>query len=169
MSDVASLSDAYVDDLAEADPCLAAFLGISGHDGELTNYSPNGFEARYDLTVRTLTALKVAPLVTDADHIGASVLRERLEVERTLAEAGTHAELNSIDSPPLRIRQAIEVLDQGADTAWHALSGRVRAVPAALAALRQTLQRARQQGRVSAVRQIIGCAKETEMFIEYLT
>lgn len=169
MSDVASLSDAYVDDLAAADPCLAAFLGISGHDGELTDYSPDGFAARYDLTARTLAALKTVPVVSDADRVGAAVLRERLAVELALAEAGTHTELNLMDSPPLRIRQAIEVLDQGANTAWRDLCARVRAVPAALAGLRQSLQHARQQGRLSAVRQIVGCAKETRIFAEYLT
>src|SRR5689334_2108442 len=97
MSDVATLSNSYVNGLAEADPCLAAFLGISGHDGELTDYSPDGFEARRDLTARTLAALKATPVVSDADRIGASVLRERLEVELALAEAGTHTELNSMD------------------------------------------------------------------------
>jgi len=169
MSDIAALSDAYVNDLAEADPCLAAFLGISGHDGELTDYSPDGFEGRYDLTVRTLAALKIAPVVSDADRIGASVLRERLEVEVALADAGTHMELNAMDSPPLRIRQAIEVLDQGADTAWPELSARVRAIPAALAGLRQTLLHARLQKRLSAVRQLVGCATEARIFTEYLT
>ena len=79
MTDIASLSDAYVNGLAAADPCLAAFLGISGHDGELTDYSPDGFEARYDLTARTLGVLKAAQ-VDDADRIGATVLRERLRL-----------------------------------------------------------------------------------------
>ena len=169
MTDIASLSDAYVNDLAAADPCLAAFLGISGHDGELTDYSPDGFEARHDLTLRTLGALKAAPAMGDADRIGVTVLRERLEVELALAEAGTYADLNSMDSPPVRIQQAIEVLDQGVNTPWTELCGRVRAVPSALAGLRQTLERARQQGRLSAVRQIIRCAQEARIFTEYLT
>ena len=169
MTDIASLSETYVNDLAAADPCLAALLGVSGHDGELTDYSPDGFEARYDLAARTLGALKAAPVVGDADRIGAAVLRERLEVELALAEAGTDAELNSMDSPPLRIRQAIEVLDQGANTPWSTLRARVRAVPGALSGLRQTLERARQQGRLSPVRQIIGCAEETRIFTNYLT
>jgi Bacterial protein of unknown function (DUF885) len=169
MTDIASLSDAYVTDLAAADPCLAALLGIGGHDGELTDYSPEGLEARHDLNARTLGALNAAPAMGDADRIGAAVLRERLEVELRLAEAGTHAELNSMDSPPLRIRQAIEALDRGVDTPWTELRERVRALPRALAGLRRTLERARQQRRLSAVRQIIGCAKEARIFTGYLS
>jgi len=168
MTGIAALAATYVDDLAAADPCLAAFLGISGHDDELTDYSPEGFEARHDLAARTLEALKAAP-VNEAERIGAAVLRERLEVELALAEAGTHADLNVMDSPPLRIRQAIEILDLGVNTPWSALRGRVRAVPGALTGLRQTLEQARQQGRLSAVRQIIGCASEARIFTDYLT
>jgi uncharacterized protein (DUF885 family) len=166
--EIAALAATYVDDLAAADPCLAAFLGISGHDDELTDYSPDGFGARYDLVARTLDALKAAP-VGDADRIGAAVLCERLEAERTLAEAGTQADLNLMDSPPLRIRQSIEILDLGVNTPWTTLRGRVRAVPCALTGLRQTLEHARQQGRLSAVRQIIGCAQEARIFTDYLT
>lgn len=168
MTDIAALAATYVSDLASADPCLAAFLGISGHDDELTDYSPGGFEARRDLAARTLDALKTAP-VGDADRIGAAVLRERLEVELELVQASAHEDLNLIDSPPLRIRQAIEILDLGVNTPWNALRGRVRAVPGALTGLRQTLERARQQGRLSAVRQVIGCAGEARIFTDYLT
>ena len=71
MTDIAALAATYVNDLAAADPCLAAFLGISAHDDELTDYSLEGFEARYDLTARTLEALKAAP-VGDAERIGAA-------------------------------------------------------------------------------------------------
>jgi uncharacterized protein (DUF885 family) len=168
MTGIAALAATYVNDLAAADPCLAAFLGISGHDDELTDYSLDGFGARYDLTARTLGALKATP-VGDADRTGAAVLRERLEVERMLAEAGTHADLNLIDSPPLRIRQAIEILDLGVNTPWTMLRGRVRAIPGALTGLRQTLEHSRQQGRLSAVRQITGCAEEVRIFTDYLT
>src|SRR6185437_9690467 len=59
--------------------------------------------------------------------------------------------------------------DQGLNTPWSTLRGRVRAVPGALTGLRQTLKHARQQGRLSAVRQITGCAKEARIFTEYLT
>ena len=169
MTDIDAVSDSYVDALAAADPCLAAFLGISGHDGELTDYSPEGFDARYELAARTLGALKAAPATGDADRIAGTVLRERLEIDLALAAAGTNAELNSMDSPPLRIQQAIEVLDQGVDTPWTELRERVRAIPDAFAGLRRTLERAGQQGRLSPVRQIVRCAKEARIFTDYLT
>ena len=35
-----ALADRYVDDLAAQDPFLATELGIAGHDGEVTDYSP---------------------------------------------------------------------------------------------------------------------------------
>lgn len=169
MTGISSLSETYVDELAAADPCLAAMLGISGHDGELTDYSPDGVEARRDLTARTLRELNTVEVTGDADRLAAGVLRERLEVELALAAVDAHAELNAMDSPPVRIRQAIEVLDQGEDTSWSDLHDRVRGVPSAMAGLRRTLERARQHGRPSPVRQIIGCAEEVRIFTDYLS
>jgi uncharacterized protein (DUF885 family) len=164
MSDVDALSDRYVGELAAADPCLAAMMGISGHDGELTDYGPDGFAARRELAARTLTELDSLTVDSDGARRAATVLRERLTIDLARADAGiTDADLNSIDSPPQRLRQAIEVVGDGPE-----LHSRVAAIPGALAGLRQTLDRARQDGRVSARRQVVNCARQSEEFADYL-
>jgi uncharacterized protein (DUF885 family) len=166
---VDELSDRYVGQLAATDPCLAAMMGIAGHDGELTDYGPDGFASRRELAERTLAELTAVPLGTDAERRAAAVLRDRLEIELARFAAGhVEADLNTIDSPPQRLRQAIELVDQGERTVDADMRSRLAGIPDALAGLRVTLERGRQQGRVSAVRQVANCARQSKEFADYL-
>ena len=54
LTEVFRLADSYVDELCALDPFTATGLGIPGHDDEVTDYSPDGVEARVDLDRRTL-------------------------------------------------------------------------------------------------------------------
>ncbi len=169
MHPVDELSDRYVGQLAATDPCLAAMMGIAGHDGELTDYGPDGFASRRELAERTLAELTAVPLGTDAERRAAAVLRDRLEIELARFAAGhVEADLNTIDSPPQRLRQAIELVDQGERTVDADMRSRLAGIPDALAGLRVTLERGRQQGRVSAVRQVANCARQSKEFADYL-
>ncbi|MBB5889734.1 DUF885 domain-containing protein [Kutzneria kofuensis] len=169
MSDVDALSDRYVGHLAAADPCLAAMMGIAGHDGELTDYGPDGFAARHELAERTLAELAATPVNSDSERRAAAVLRDRLEIDLARSVAGyVDADLNTVDGPPQRLRQAIEVLDQGERTVVADMRSRLAGIPEALAGLRESLERGRQQGRVSAVRQVVNTARQSKEFADYL-
>ncbi len=169
VSDVDALSDRYVGEFAAADPCAAAMMGIAGHDGELTDYGPEGFSARHELAERTLAELNTTPVHTDAQRRAAAVLRDRLEIDLARFAAGyVDADLNTITSPPQLLRQAIEVLDQGERTVVADMRSRLAGIPQALSGLRASLERGRQQGRVSAVRQVVNCARQSKEFADYL-
>lgn len=169
VSDVDALSDRYVGQLAATDPCHAAMMGIAGHDGELTDYGPDGFAARHELAERTLAELAATPVNSDTERRAAAVLRDRLEIELARSVAGyVDAELNSVDSPPQRLRQAVELLDQGDRTVVADMRSRLAGIPEALSGLRVSLERGRQQGRVSAVRQVVNCARQSKEFADYL-
>jgi uncharacterized protein (DUF885 family) len=163
------LADRYVDESATLDPCQATLMGIAGQEPHLTDYSPEGFAARAELARRTLAALEAAPVATDAGRVAAAMLRERLEVDLDLAAAGVpDADLNTIDGPLQRLWRAIEVLDQGSDTPWEAQRARIQALPRALGGLRQSLVRAREDGRVAARRQIEACVRQCSQMPGYL-
>ncbi|MGH3391817.1 MAG: DUF885 domain-containing protein [Actinomadura sp.] len=170
MSALDDLADRYVDEFAALDPCVATIIGVAGQESRLTDYSPDGFAARAELAGRTLTALNATPAESDTDRIGAAVLRERLEVELELAAAGIpDADLNPFSGPLLCLWYAITLLNQGAETRWEAVCDGVRALPGTLAGLRQSVARARQDGRVAARRQIDLSARQAEQFTEILT
>ncbi|MEW2359275.1 DUF885 domain-containing protein [Spirillospora sp. NPDC029432] len=164
------LADRYVDAFAELDPCAAALMGIAGQEGRLTDYGPDGHAARADLSRRTLAALDGVPVAGEAERIAAAVLRERLETEVALDEAGVReGHLDVLDGPPQRLRHALELLDQGEATDWDAVHSALRALPAALDGLRTGLARAAQQGRRAPRRQVVRSARMCLDSRAYLT
>ncbi|MEO3824391.1 DUF885 domain-containing protein [Actinomadura sp. B10D3] len=170
MTELDELADRYVEEFAALDPCLAAQMGIAGQDARLTDYGPDGFAARAELSRRTLAELRGAGAgAGEAGRVAAAVLRERLEVEVALDEAGVReGSLDTIDGPVQRLRMAVELLDRGAGTDWEAVHGRLRALPAALAGLRVSLERACGRGSVAARRQVLRSARECGDIRAYL-
>ncbi|RMI43363.1 DUF885 domain-containing protein [Actinomadura harenae] len=156
MTSLDALADRHVDEMAALDPCLAAMMGIAGQDDRLTDYSPDGEAARTDLARRTLAELDKTPVDdTGGARIAAAVLRDRLETEIALADAGVRDQLlDTTDGPVQRLRQAVELLDQGPATRWEPVLARLSAFPAVLAGLTTTLTAARQRGRVAPLRQV---------------
>ncbi len=164
LSDIAGR---YVERFAALDPCLAAMMGVSGHDGELTDYSPDGFAARRDLAATTLAELAALPAEQAGSGVAALMLRQRLEADLALADAGLpQSDLGGVDGPVPRLRQAIELLDRGADTPWDDLHARLRALPSTLLGLCTTLRGAR---RVSARRQVLISARAATHLADYVT
>ncbi|MGW2277628.1 DUF885 domain-containing protein [Streptomyces sp. NPDC001770] len=150
-----ALADRYVDELAVLDPCLAGSMGIAGQDGRLTDFGPHAVAERQELARRTLAAVDRTPVVGDAERLAAAMLRERLATEVALADADAYAhQLETIDGPVQRIRQAVDLLDRGTDTVWETMLDRLRAIPGTLLGLRESLEAARRTGRVAPRRQV---------------
>lgn len=163
------LTDRYVDELAALDPCLAAVMGIAGQEERLTDFGPRATRERAELARRTLRAVDGTPVAGEAERVAAAVLRERLATEVALADADAYGTLlDTIDGPVQRVRQAVALLDQGADTAWETLLARLRAVPATLAGLRDSLEEARRGGRVAPYRQVVRNARDCRDLRQYL-
>ncbi|RLU90524.1 DUF885 domain-containing protein [Streptomyces griseocarneus] len=163
------LADRYVDELAALDPCLAAVMGIAGQEERLTDFGPQAAYARAELARRTLKALDDTPVAGEAERVAAAVLRERLATEVALADADAYGTLlDTLDGPVQRVRHALGLLDQGADTVWDTLLARLRAVPATLAGLRESLEAARRDGRVAPYRQVVRNARECRDTRPYL-
>ncbi|MFF9015115.1 DUF885 domain-containing protein [Streptomyces sp. NPDC014870] len=166
---VAELTDRYVDELAVLDPCLAAVMGIAGQEERLTDFGPGAAWERAELARRTLRALDATPPAGDAERVAAAVLRERLATEVALADADAYGTLlDTLDGPVQRLRHAVGLLDQGADTAWDTLLARLRAVPDALVGLRDGLEDARRRGRVAPYRQVVRNARDCRDMRPYL-
>ena len=60
MGVVRDLADRYTDEYLALDPDVATMIGMPGHDGELTDYSPEGWAEREALGRRTLAELDEA-------------------------------------------------------------------------------------------------------------
>ena len=126
MSPVFRLCDEYLTQWAALDPVAAGMRGLSGAFGAVTDYGPDGNEARAELITATLAAAAALPVTGDADRLAAGFLRERLE-----AQAAWHATgepLRELRSPIGRVlvRDSVDLLPRGSDEDWRNIAARLR-------------------------------------------
>ncbi|MFD5783825.1 DUF885 domain-containing protein [Streptomyces sp. NPDC126933] len=161
------VADAYVDALIELDPITGTFLGVAECSRRLPDFSPAGQQALADLGRATLARLDRAEALpgadSDAERRCGRLLRERLTAELAVhdAEEGLRA-VSNIHSPAHHIRDVFTVTPTDTDEDWSAVAERLRAVPAALAGFRSSLE-------LGLERKLPGGPRPTETFIGQLT
>ena len=161
LSAVYAIADRYVVAYAALDPIEATDAGVAGHEGELTDFSPAASAARDALDRATLRALAAAPIVSDRDRIAADVMRERLELQIALHDAGEELRaLRIIGSPVQSIRGCFDLMAFDSETDWEVVASRMEAVPEAIVSLETALREGMESGIVSARRQALGCAEK---------
>jgi uncharacterized protein (DUF885 family) len=161
VTSVREIASRYVDRSAELDPILATSRGVTGHDGEMTDYSPDGHAARTALDKETLRELSALRLVGAPDRIAAEVMRERLEVAVEQDQAGERLrDLRIIGSPFQSIRQCFDLMATAADGDWEIVATRMERVPEALASFEAALREGMSRGVVAARRQALVCADQ---------
>ncbi|HEY6737373.1 MAG TPA: DUF885 domain-containing protein [Actinopolymorphaceae bacterium] len=152
------IADEYVDDFAATDPIGATYAGISGQEHRLTDYSPDGFAARHDLTTRTLADLEACPTRDEAERVAVEAMRERLGIAAELYDAGiTTSTLNVCASPLQDIRSVFDLMPTESADDWEAIAARLAEVPNALRGFGETLGRSAAEGRRVPRRQVQGC------------
>lgn len=162
---VDEVSDRYVEDYAALDPLTATYLGITGYDHLITDFSPDGWTARADRARSAIRQLDRAPLGDDGDRVAAAQLRERLGVELDLYDSGWQsADLNTAECPMLSIRQAFDLMRTESEQDWADVAARMRAIPQGLRGYRASLLEAAAAGRVVARRQVVGSANRARTF-----
>lgn len=139
------VADDYVDDLIALDPVTGTYLGVKESSNRLTDLSPAGQEALAELQRATLAKLDEAERRPGADadieRRCARLLRERLTAQLAVYEAdeGLRA-VGNLHSPAQAVREVFTLTPAETDEDWAAIAERLRAVPAALAGYRESLQ-----------------------------
>ncbi len=163
MATVEEISDAYVEDMAAADPAAATAWGVAGYDDQLPDLSPAGLEQRAGLQRRALSQLGEAPRETERDRVAADVMTERLTVGLEMHDSGDDLRpLRVIFSPIDQVRRTFDLMRLEQESDWETVATRMDAVPAALEGLQTTLQEGIARGQVSAKRQVLACALQCE-------
>ncbi|OIJ66995.1 DUF885 domain-containing protein [Streptomyces mangrovisoli] len=172
MSDANSLlprqvADAYVDALIALDPVTGTYLGVKESSGRLPDTSPAGQEARAQLARETLARLDEAERTPGADSAVerrcGRLLRERLTAELAVheAEEGLRA-VGNMATPAHEVRDVFTVTPNQSEEDWAAIAERLRAVPAAFAGYRESLQ-------LGLERKLYAAPRPTETFVGQLT
>jgi uncharacterized protein (DUF885 family) len=163
MSEIYDLSDQFVDRFAALDPVSATLEGLAGHDHEMTDFSPDGYEERNEHNRATLRGLAAAELDGEHDRIAADVLREALETSIELYDAGEHLrDLNVIASPVQAVRMCFDMMPTATEADWEVIAARMALVPEGLSSYQDGLAEGARQGLVAARRQAVECMRQAE-------
>lgn len=161
------VADAYVDDLIAIDPIAGTYLGVAACSSRLPDFSPAGRAAAADLSRSTLARLDAAERLpgadSDAERRCGRLLRERLNAELAVYEADEDLRtVSNIHSPAHAVRDVFTLTPSDTDEDWAAIAERLRAVPAALAGYRESLELGLDRG-------LYGGPRATATFIDQLT
>lgn len=158
---VDAIADQFVADYAAADPIVATFLGLPGHDGELTDLSWEGYQQREQLARRAYAAMEAAEPTDEREVAAKAGFLERLGVELDQAEAlNPQTRVSVIVSELHSIRGSFDLMPKSSNDDWANISSRLSLIPGALAEYRETLLRGAADGHVSAKRQIAEVAAQ---------
>lgn len=157
-----AVADQFVDERAPLDPFEATYVGLNGYDAKTTDLSPDGFQERIALAKRTLAKLDAAEAGNERERVAGEAMRERLELDVEMNEAGLDRGLNVITSPMHWIREVYDLMPTETHEHWHNIQQRLRAVPEALNDYRTTLEADAAAGNPPARRQIYGVVEQTK-------
>jgi uncharacterized protein (DUF885 family) len=167
MGNIHELADRYVDELAALNPTEATFLGIVGHDHELTDLSPDGFAARADLARRTLAELTASTPADESERVAKEAMVERLELELARHEAGEIAsELNVLTSSLHDTRMIFDLMPLSGEEAVSNLAARMSAFPEAMRQFQRTLLESARAGHVTSRRQVAAVAEQCDSWAD---
>ncbi|MFF0776870.1 DUF885 domain-containing protein [Streptomyces sp. NPDC003720] len=172
MSDIQSplprqVADAYVDDLIALDPVTGTYLGVKESSTRLPDYSPAGQEALAELARTTLARLDEAErrpgADSDAERRCGRLLRERLTAELAVHEADEHLRaVGNMSTPGHSVREVFTVMPAQTEEDWAAIAQRLRAVPAAVAGYRESLE-------LGLERKLYAAPRPTATYVEQLS
>lgn len=162
-----ALSDRYIDEAAQLDPCLATSLGVAGHETQLTDFSPDGCAARAALDRRCLHTLSSLEPSNEADRLAKDVMTERLQVGLDAFDAGEwERTLNIMYAPSNIVRGTFDLMSRSGEQAWADIAARLAAVPACLQGIAATLDAGRRSGRLAARRQALAVAAQSQTWAD---
>jgi uncharacterized protein (DUF885 family) len=168
---VDAVAERYLETFAALDPCAATESGISGHDEDITDYSPDGVTARAEAARAVLRELDTVSAVDDVDTVTVAAMRERLGVLTELNDAGLDlGELNVIASPLQTMRDVFDLMATDSEDDWALIGRRLARLPERVGGYVDGLRAAVSAGHAPAARQVargIGQAGRTQrLFVE---
>ena len=160
-----AVADAYTDTLIRLNPSFATELGLPGHETEYADFSPAGHEQFAAAAREALEALEGLEPVDDVDAVTLDAMHERLGLQLEIHESGWDmAELNNIESAAQHIRAIFDLMPTATAGEWEHIAGRAHNVPAAIDGYIESLRTAKEDGKVSAARQVSIVIEQTTKY-----
>ena len=161
LSPIFEFADRFVTDQAALDPCMATEEGVGGYDHLLTDYSPEGQQARTDHVRDSLGELAELPVTNDDDRLAKDFITERLETSLLAIESGEWLRaLRTIDAPANILRGVFDLMPRTDEQEWTNIVARLQALPGVLDGVRATYEHGRATGTMAARRQALVAADQ---------
>ena len=90
MSQIFDIADRYVEKVADMSPFSATYMGVTGHDHEMNDFSPDLAEAEAERDRSTLAELESALVEDDRDRIARDAMLDSLSLSLDLHDANEH-------------------------------------------------------------------------------
>ena len=127
------LADAWLVEMLEHSPELHVELGRPGREGDYTDFSPEGAEARADAARRVIDRVRTTEVRDQTDEITRDELLRTLDLEVERHEAGFwRRDLNVIASPAQSVREIFDLMPNETEADWEHIAKRLANVPTAL-------------------------------------
>lgn len=160
-----TIANDYTAKLAALNPLEATFMGIPGHDHQMSDFSPEGLAAMAALDRETLRLLDAAVVIDDTDRVTAAAMRDRLGLAIEQYEAGSWlGDLNVIASPLQNLRDVFDLMPTATEGDWANIAARARLLPDAVRGYIASLREGARRGIIPARRQLEeGIKQATEL------
>ncbi|HZY75612.1 MAG TPA: DUF885 domain-containing protein [Jatrophihabitantaceae bacterium] len=162
---VRAIADELLHDLAPVDVGAAEALG-QGQASIMPALAPADFAARHEAYRRAQRALRECGSPSDGDRALDAALRERVDSELALDDAGFATSLLApLATPVHQVREVFDKLPHESAADWERVAEHLDRVPAALADYAETLRSAAADGHAVSARQMLGAAEQCEKWI----
>jgi uncharacterized protein (DUF885 family) len=164
MTEVFEFADRVVEKIAESHPIYATFMGVSGYDDRMSDWSLAAEDARYTQVQAWLVELDQLPVANDDDRLAVEFMRERLGAQVEQYRAGEHLRnVNVIGSPLQAVRDVLTLMPTETDDDWRTIASRLEGVPWSLGTFISIAIDGIDRGVVPARRQVEGGARIAEV------
>ena len=155
LTDVDQIANEYFEKVLDLNPVHATELGRKGVETLYPDYSPAGEKAFARLAKKTLKKVDNVLPIDDVDLVTLDALQERLSLYRKQHKAGFGGwQMNNIASVPQEVRSVFDLMKRNTQQDWEHIIGRMHRVTEALEGYIQTLEAAREEGKVAPRRQV---------------
>lgn len=155
LTDVDQIANEYFEKVLDLNPVHATELGHKGVETLYPDYSPAGEKAFARLAKKTLKKVDNVLPIDDVDLVTLDALQERLSLYRKQHKAGFGGwQMNNIASVPQEVRSVFDLMKRNTQQDWEHIIGRMHRVTEALEGYIQTLEAAREEGKVAPRRQV---------------
>ena len=165
MARVFEIADGFIDTVAKHHPLSATHMGISGFDHMMPNYAPESAEAFNSDVLAARKEMESAIPTNEAERMCRDTFIDHVSISIEQHESREDLrDMNVLFSPVQSVRSIFDLMQRDSIEAWENIASRMEKIDESLAGYRRTLNVGRSEGLVTSVRQVVGTAKQCEVW-----